>query len=140
MKQRKKERPAVRTFYNRLLRLPALILSITVLLGILPAAATDSVPKDYVTDGLILHLDAIDNEGTGTHSAEATGWVNLVNPGETLILGTMHGGRTIWTLTTILFCRIRSARLFAERRLLLNFCWRTSIPPRTPVRFAILWH
>ena len=84
MKQRKKERPAVRTFYNRLLRLPALILSITVLLGILPAAATDSVPKDYVTDGLILHLDAIDNEGTGTHSAEATGWVNLVNPGETI--------------------------------------------------------
>ena len=84
MKQRKKERPAVRTFYNRLLRLPALILSITVLLGILPAAATDSVPKDYVTDGLILHLDAIDNEGNGTHSAEATGWVNLVNPGETI--------------------------------------------------------
>lgn len=33
----------------------------------------------YVTDGLFAHWDAIDNQATGTHDANATSWVDKVN-------------------------------------------------------------
>lgn len=34
--------------------------------------------RDYVQDGLLLHLDAIDNVGYGQHDANATAWIDLV--------------------------------------------------------------
>ena len=36
-----------------------------------------TTPADYVQDGLVVHFDAVDNEGTGTHNPSATKWKDL---------------------------------------------------------------
>jgi len=41
------------------------------------AMAAGLTADSYVQDGLVTHFDAIDNEGTGTHNASATRWVDL---------------------------------------------------------------
>ncbi len=41
------------------------------------AEAVNLTPADYVQDGLLVHFDAIDNEGTGTHNPSATTWTAL---------------------------------------------------------------
>ena len=42
----------------------------------------------YVTDGLVLHYDAIDNAGTGVHSGSPTVWKDLSGNGHDLTLPT----------------------------------------------------
>ena len=41
------------------------------------AVAAGLGPQNYVQAGLVTHLDAIDNEGTGTHNPSATTWRDL---------------------------------------------------------------
>lgn len=65
-------------------RLTALALTVGLLAGMLsiPVSATGGAEDPYIQDGLVLHLDALDNAGTGSHSSDASEWVNLANPEE----------------------------------------------------------
>lgn len=45
-----------------------------VVVGAYVAQARSWSTKDYVQDGLVFHLDALDNRGTGVHDAGATAW------------------------------------------------------------------
>ena len=66
-------------------RLTALLLALSLLAGLLAvtAAAEEGTGIGYVTDGLVLQLDANNNTGTG-HDDKADKWVNLANPQETV--------------------------------------------------------
>lgn len=44
----------------------------------LMGAKEENAPS-YITNGLLLHLDAIDNAGTGVHDSAYFNWVNLAN-------------------------------------------------------------
>lgn len=46
----------------------------------------ESNSKDYVTDGLILHLDTIKNAINGTHSNSTTTWYDLSPSGNNMVL------------------------------------------------------
>ena len=62
----------------------ALLLGAGVVSGVSAFAA---VPAGYKTDGLIACWDAIDNQGTGTHDATATTWVDLIGGVEFALTG-----------------------------------------------------
>ena len=47
--------------------------------------------KGYVTDGLVVYWDAIDNVGTGTHDPNAATWKNLGTGGSDYDLTIYHG-------------------------------------------------
>lgn len=62
----------------------AWLLTLVMILGlfsgimVVPVSAAEA-DEGYVTDGLVLQLDAINNAGTGTHDSTATTWTDLVS-------------------------------------------------------------
>lgn len=67
-------------------RLTALLLTVGLLAGMhsVPVSATGGAEDPYIQDGLVLHLDALDNTGTGSHSSDTSEWVNLANSDESV--------------------------------------------------------
>ena len=65
------------------------------MVAILPLSVfAGSLTKGYVTDGLVIYWDAIDNVGTGTHDPNAATWKNLGTGGSTYDLTIHHG---VWS-------------------------------------------
>jgi len=54
-------------------------------------------PLNYIRDGLVLHFDGIDNEGTGVHNSNATKWIDLIGGIETILTS------VTWTDNALLF-------------------------------------
>ena len=67
------------------------LLALAVIAAVSAARASTSSDLGYVTDGLTAHWDAIDNQATGTHSADATTWVDLVGGAALTMSGTTWG-------------------------------------------------
>ena len=72
----------------------ALILCLVMVLGFFPSgivSRAEAATTGYVTDNLVLFLDALDNTGSG-HSNTATTWTNLAKPDEQIAIpdGTAH--------------------------------------------------
>ena len=74
-------------------RILSLLLAIALVAGMVPAvtaapasaaAPSAAASAGYVSDDLVLWLDANNNTGNGTHDAAATQWVNLANPTQTV--------------------------------------------------------
>ena len=57
------------------------------------SAFAGTIPAGYVTSGLTAYWDAIDNQGTGTHDASATTWVDLVGQQVFRLTGTTWGDK-----------------------------------------------
>lgn len=60
-------------------------------------AATGSLDAGYVTDGLALRLDGIDNAGVGVHDASAAVWKDLSGNGRDATLFGNADGTSHWT-------------------------------------------
>ncbi|MBR2838759.1 MAG: hypothetical protein IKE55_08250 [Kiritimatiellae bacterium] len=67
------------------------LLALAVIAAAGAAHSSTSSDLGYVTDGLTAHWDAIDNQATGTHSASATTWVDLVGGAALSMSGTTWG-------------------------------------------------
>ena len=62
------------------------------MVSVLPLSVlAGTLSKGYVTDGLVVHWDAIDNAGTGVHDPNATTWKNLGTGGSAYDLTIHHG-------------------------------------------------
>jgi hypothetical protein len=60
---------------------------IAVCLSAVSPASAEAV-QGYVSDGLVLHYDAIDNAGVGEHSETPSVWKDLTGNGHDLVLPT----------------------------------------------------
>jgi len=60
-------------------------------------AATGSLDAGYVTEGLALRLDGIDNAGVGVHDASAAVWKDLSGNGRDAYLAGNADGTSYWT-------------------------------------------
>ena len=60
-------------------------------------AATGSLDAGYVTEGLALRLDGIDNAGVGVHDASAAVWKDLSGNGRDAYLASNADGTSHWT-------------------------------------------
>jgi hypothetical protein len=79
-----------------------------------------TLSSGYVTDGLVVHWDAVDNVGTGVHNPNATIWKNLGSGGPAYDLTIYHG---VWAGGNSLSNGVCDFQSVADFRFGDSFTW-----------------